>query len=304
MKNENYLADWLSDKISDDELKLLVSTTDFLAYQKLKDTLQNFTISKPDLEKNYNAIKEKMVSKKMKPSKKVISIWSYTAVAASLLLFFGLYNLYFTSNEFKTGFGKSNTIVLNDESRVQLNSNSSIHYSNFFQFNRSIQLKGEAFFEVQKGSRFTVSTALGKVTVLGTKFNVTAFDDYFEVYCFEGKVKVAIDSKETSLKETILTAGESVRVFNSEFENWTTSDNQLPNWNSGETTFKNTPMKYVFEKFKNQYGVDLVYPKDIASIRYTGSFSNINIQTALKSICIPLNLNYSNTNSKTIIISK
>jgi ferric-dicitrate binding protein FerR (iron transport regulator) len=299
MKNENYLADWLSDKISDDELKLLVSTTDFLAYQKLEDNFQNYTTSEPDLDKNYDAIKEKIASKKMKPSKKVISIWSYTAVAASLLLFFGLFNLYFASNEFKTGFGKTNTIVLNDESRIQLNSNSSIKYSNFFQYNRSIQLKGEAFFEVQKGRSFTVTSSLGKVTVLGTKFNVTSFDHYFEVTCYEGKVKVDIQSK-----TTILTAGETVRVFNLEFENWTTKYNQLPNWNSGETTFKNTPMKYVFEKFKNQYGVDLVYPKDIESIRYTGSFSNSNIQTALKSICIPLNLNYSNTNPRTIIISK
>jgi ferric-dicitrate binding protein FerR (iron transport regulator) len=299
MENENYLADWLSDKISDDELKQLVSTTDFLAYQKLKDTLQNFAIVEPDLDKNYRAIKEKLASKSSKPSKKIISISRFTAIAASLLLFFGLYNLYFTSNEFKTGFGKTNSIVLNDESRIQLNSNSSIEYPNFFQFNRSIQLKGEAFFEVQKGSQFTVSTALGKVTVLGTKFNVAAFDDYFEVYCYEGKVRVNIQSK-----SVVLTAGQSSRVFNSEFENWATNDNQLPNWNSEESSFKNKPMKYVFEKFKNQYGVDLVYPEDIESIRYTGSFSNSNIQTALKSICIPLNLNYSNTSSRTIIISK
>lgn len=299
MENENYLADWLSDKISDDELKQLVSTTDFLAYQKLKDTLQNFAIVEPDLDKNYRAIKEKLASKSSKPSKKIISIWRFTAIAASLLLFFGLYNLYFTSNEFKTSFGKTNSIVLNDESRIQLNSNSSIEYPNFFQFNRSIQLKGEAFFEVQKGSQFTVSTALGKVTVLGTKFNVAAFDDYFEVYCYEGKVRVNIQSK-----SVVLTAGQSSRVFNSEFENWATNDNQLPNWNSEESSFKNKPMKYVFEKFKNQYGVDLVYPEDIESIRYSGSFSNSNIQTALKSICIPLNLNYSNTSSRTIIISK
>ena len=37
---------------------------------------------------------------------------------------------------------------------------------------RIIQLRGEAFFEVEKGSRFVVQTGKGAVEVLGTSFNV------------------------------------------------------------------------------------------------------------------------------------
>ena len=58
------------------------------------------------------------------------------------------------------------------------------------------------------------------------------------------------------------------------------------------------------EKFKKQYDVEINYPKNIEEIKFTGSFSNSDKDIALKSICLPLNLNYSNSNSKTIQISE
>jgi transmembrane sensor len=298
-ENETYLSDWLADKISDDQLKQLVSNDDFLAFQKLKNTLKNYTVSEPNMDENFKKIQQKLASKKETPSRKILPIWSSISIAASILLFIGLYQLYFSSNEFATDFGTTKSIVLNDHSKVTLNANSSVCYPNLFQFNRTIQLKGEAFFEVQKGTPFTVKTALGNITVLGTKFNVTSFDHYFEVVCYEGKVKV-----ESQNKATILTHGESLRVFNANFENWDETIPQKPTWISGESSFKNVPMKYVLEKFKNQYHLEIDYPKNIETIKFTGSFTNSNEETALQSICIPLHLNYSNSSARKIIISK
>jgi len=300
MKNENehYLSDWLAEKISDNQLQQLVSAADFIAFQKIKKALNTTTISDPDMERNFAAIKEKYATKKVAKPRSVIPMWSY-AVAASLLFFFGLYQFYFFSNEVQTDFGFTKTIVLKDNSHVTLNAKSKISYPNLFQYNRNIRLEGEAFFEVQKGSSFTVTTALGKVTVLGTKFNVGSFDDYFEVICYEGKVSVEVNQK-----ATILTKGESVRFYNSTFENWADENGIKPLWISGENTFKNVPMKYVFAKFKNQYNVEVAYPKNIESIKFTGSFANANIETALQSICIPLHLKYSNATTREIQISE
>lgn len=297
-ENENYLADWLADKISDDQLQQLVSEDDFLAFQKIKKALGNYTVSEPDLEYNFSAIKEKLIVKKSVKQRSVIPMWTY-AVAASLLLFFGLYQFYFFSNEVQTDFGFTKTIVLNDNSQVTLNAKSKISYPNWFQLNRSIKLDGEAFFEVQKGISFTVKTLLGDVRVLGTKFNVASFSDYFEVICYEGKVSV-----ESNKKATILTRGESVRFYNHTFENWADDTPKKPLWITGESAFKNVPMKYVFAKFKNQYNVDVAFPKSVEGIKFTGSFANANIETALKSICIPLHLKYSNSNSRKIQISE
>ena len=220
-------------------------------------------------------------------------------MAACLLISFGLYQLYFLSNEVKTSFGSTKTIILKDDSKVTLNAKTKVLYSNLFQFNRTLKLEGEAFFEVIKGRSFTVKTKLGEVKVLGTKFNVISFEDYFEVVCYEGKVKVT-----TNKKVTILTQGESIRFYNAIYENWASYNLQKPTWIAGKTSFKNVPMKYVFTKFKSQYNVALEFPKNIESIKFTGSFTNANIEKALKSICIPLHLKYSNSASRKIKISE
>ncbi|MES2747069.1 MAG: FecR family protein [Bacteroidota bacterium] len=300
MKNENehYLADWLAGKLSDDQLQQLVSEDDFLAFQKIKNVLHNTTISEPNMEANLAAIKHKLATRKIAKSRKVIPMWSY-AIAACLLVSFGLYQLYFLSNEVQTNFGSTKTIVLNDNSKVTLNAKSKVCYANLFQFNRSIKLEGEAFFEVEKGRSFTVTTPLGEVKVLGTKFNVVSFSDYFEVVCYEGKVRVEVDKK-----ATILTKGESVRCYNTTFENWADTNLPKPLWMTGETELKKVPMKYVFAQFENQFDMEVVYPKNIESIKFTGSFTNANIETALQSICIPLHLKYSTTASGKIQISE
>lgn len=304
MENENdiYLADWLADKITDDQLKQLVSEDDFSAYQKIRMALHNFNIPEPNMERDFAIIQQKIQDKKstatIKKTRRVIPMWAYP-VAASLVLFLGWYQVYFASNVTSTGFGTTKVLALNDNSTVTLNSKSKVSYPNLFQYNRTIQLEGEAFFKVQKGNKFTVETALGNITVLGTQFNVTAVSDYFEVVCYEGKVKV-----ESKSQSVILTKGESMRVYGDKFENWADTYPAQPNWIDGESTFKNVPVKYVIEKFENQYDVKIKFPENLENSKFTGSFTNSNIETALKTICIPLNLKFSNTNSKTIQISE
>ena len=296
--NDTFLSDWLADKISDDQLKQLVSNEDFVAFQKLKNTLSNYTVSEPDMEQSFAKIQQKIESKKEKKQPKVLHLWKYVTVAASLLLFFGLYQLFYFSNKVATDFGSTEIITLNDNSKVTLNAKSELSYPNFFRWNRSLKLEGEAFFEVQRGSKFTVETSLGKITVLGTKFNVTSFDDFFEVVCYEGKVKV--DNKD---KSTILTQGETVRIYQNSYSNHPQKNAQKPEWILGESSFKNVPIQYVLEKFEMQFNVKFDYPSTIENIKFTGSFSNKNIDTAIKTICIPLHLKYV-INKQTISLSE
>lgn len=296
--NDTFLSDWLADKISDDQLKQLVSNEDFVAFQKLKNTLSNYTVSEPDMEQSFAKIQQKIESKKAKKQPKVLHLWKYVTVAASLLLFFGLYQLFYFSNNVATNFGSTEIITLNDNSKVTLNAKSELSYPNFFRWNRSLKLEGEAFFEVQRGSKFTVETSLGKITVLGTKFNVTSFDDFFEVVCYEGKVKV-----ENKDKSTILTQGETVRIYQNLYSNHPQINEQKPEWILGESSFKNVPIRYVLEKFEMQFNVKVDYPKTIENIKFTGSFSNKNMDTAIKTICIPLHLKYV-INKQTISLSE
>lgn len=297
-RNETYLSDWLAHKITDEQLKQLVSEEDFMAFQKIKNTLNGFEISNPDLDQNFSAIKQKLAEKNQsKP--KVILLWRYASIAASLVLMFGVYHFFIAQNEITTDFGKTQIITLADNSKVALNAKSTVTYGNTFQYKRTLQLEGEAFFEVEKGSQFTVETSLGDIRVLGTKFNVIAFKDFFEVKCYEGKVQVTQKGK-----ATILTHGESIRFYNGTSENWADESSAKPTWISGESSFKNVPMRYVIEQFKNQYNVDVEYPNSIENIKFTGTFTHKEPTVALQTICLPLHLKFGKDSTGKIIISE
>jgi transmembrane sensor len=300
--NENtFLADWLEGKISDDQLRIQVSEADFEAYLKLRDTLGSYQVSEPDMDHHYQAIKTKMaraLDAKEKPVRK-IRPYVYMAVAASLLLFFGLYQFFAFSNSVQTTFGETTALHLADGSLVKINAKSKVDYPTLFKYNRELRLDGEAFFEVQKGSKFSVETALGTVEVLGTKFNVIAQDGFFEVVCFEGRVKVTHKNQ-----SAILTPGKAIRFFENSQENWRQDLANQPERINGESTFRNTPLLQVIHQFENQYQYKVAFPESLANVRFTGSFTHKNKQTALQSICLPMQLKHAQTGNGTITISE
>ena len=297
--NETFLSDWIAGKINDDQLKTMVSESDFKAYQKLQFSLQAVRVSEPDMHKNFASIQEKIAIKQHRKKSKVRPIYAYAAVAASLILFFGLYHLLAFSNTFQTDYGKTATRVLSDHSEVTLNAKSKMRYPSLFQCNRTLKLEGEAYFKVAKGSTFTVETAQGKVQVLGTQFNVYASQDCFEVHCFEGKVKVT-----TPTTVHTLTHGKSVRIYGNNAETWEDEAHQKPTWINGESSFRNAPLQTVIAQFQNQYHYQVEFPKTLSTIRFTGSFTHQNVNTALQSICLPMHLHYVKTDSETIRISE
>ncbi|MBT8318328.1 MAG: DUF4974 domain-containing protein, partial [Lutibacter sp.] len=132
-----------------------------------------------------------------------------------------------------------------------------------------------------------VNTNLGSVSVLGTQFNVQVRDAYFEVFCYEGLVSVNYNN------ETIkLPAGTSFKVLNSntEFSNSITGTN--PSWLKNNSSFASVPYSYIIKELERQYNIEVTYDKALKNTLFTGTFTHSNLETALKAICIPLNLNY------------
>jgi ferric-dicitrate binding protein FerR (iron transport regulator) len=217
-------------------------------------------------------------------------------VAVSLLLWMGWYQVFYFSNKISTDFGVNETITLKDKSTVTLNAKSTLSFANQFQWNRTLKLDGEAFFEVEKGSSFVVETHLGKVKVIGTKFNVNLEKDFFEVHCFEGKVEVTIQEV-----VTILTPNQSIRFSNGEMDYEKDTLPVRPSWINQESAFVNVPFEVVVSKWQKQFQKDIIYPEKFKKVRFTGNFSNTDFETALKSMTIPLGLNYSIQNQKIIL---
>lgn len=98
-------------------------------------------------------------------------------------------------NEVTVPFGKKTTLILADGTKVWLNAGSRFAFPQKFEENRrEVHLDGEAYFEVtkKKNQPFIVSTLNIDVEVLGTKFNLSAYqsDDFCETVLLEGAVKV------------------------------------------------------------------------------------------------------------------
>ena len=295
-ENETFLAKWLEGTISDLELKNLVSEDDFIAYKKIKKGILVLDELEKPLSSSFGSIQNKIKQRQKEKSKRQNIRWGIS-IAASLLILFGLFSTFNNlETKIETANGEQKSIFLLDGSEVILNAKSEISYiKNAWEENRELNLKGEAYFKVKKGSTFTVHTDYGDVTVLGTQFNVNASNDYFEVTCFEGKVKVTNSDIEYLLNPT-----NSFRKINGNHIEKQNDDNISPTWIYGESTFKSVPLKYVIIALEKQYNIEIDASKVDSSIIFTGSFSHKEIDIALASVFKTMNIKYLKKENKII----
>ena len=196
--------------------------------------------------------------------------------------------------------GEKKEIALPESSHVILNAGSEIAYQEKnFSNSRKLTLDGEAYFQVEPGSKFTVCTDRGDITVLGTSFNVISRPGRFEVSCYSGKVSVSNNKSENQ----IITAGERVVEESSQLKKDTFTPSDKPGWTHGKFTFDNQPLSIVKEELERQFKVKVELPKELMDIRYTGFFELGNLETALYSITWPLHLTYE-IRGNTVTISK
>jgi len=149
-----------------------------------------------------------------------------------------------------------------------------------------LDLEGEAYFNVRKGSTFTVRTQLGNVRVLGTEFTVHSRDKLFEIRCYEGKVKVVVGTNDLNL-----TRGKGIRIVNDELEHREFND-VAPGWINGEMSFKNIPLKEVINSIERQFDVKINTGTVDLEQRFTGSFTNDNLDVALRVICYAMEIEF------------
>ena len=139
-------------------------------------------------------------------------LWPNLTVAASIAIILGIF-LYNPQKIYTSNYGEQISVTLPDGSEMILNAKSIASFDkSSWNVNREVSLKGEAFFKVKKGGKFTVVTDNGNISVLGTQFNVQSQDSFFEVTCFEGKVKV-----QSNTAKKILTSGKGYRTIETVF---------------------------------------------------------------------------------------
>ena len=279
-KEKDALNSWLSDSSDNSQLSSIWDNAG-----SYKEDFQ------PDVKKGLanvmSFIDEEEAKEVTEP--KVVQIkkrrFSPFALAAALAVLIGVgavFNWYAntTSNSTlvaQTGMGETKELLLNDGSKVSLNENSYLAYSEgLTQSQRAVTLTGEAFFDVEPDAErpFTITTSKSTVTVLGTSFSVRAYktEPINIVTVKTGKVKFQPKNSDKYLElvkdETAqfdFSKKELKKVINTEQNNLT--------WHTQKLQFFDTPLAEVLDDIEENYSVDFTdVPVQLSNCRFNSNF--------------------------------
>lgn len=207
-------------------------------------------------------------------------------------------------NKLIVPYGKRSFITLADGTDVWLNSGTEMTFpSDFSDCSRDIEVKGEVYIEVAKSKKpFYVNINQARIKVLGTKFNVTAYDDDSDelVVLVNGKVEVEL---ENNIK-TILTQNEMAIISNNTIQKEIVNAYEYISWHKGVLELKNATMVEILKKIGRYYNVSFENSSDVLLNDKTVSgklFLSQNLDSVMTSISIMSSTQYKRENNNILI---
>lgn len=175
-------------------------------------------------------------------------------------------------NTISTPRGGQYQVTLADGTMVWLNAASSIRFPVLFTgTERKVEITGEAYFEVTKNKAmpFKVKTAGSEVEVLGTHFNVNAYNDesLIKTTLLEGSVKVSTGNQGAKILQPGQQSGISKEGKISVFNN--ADIEEVMAWKNGRFQFKSADLKSILRQISRWYDVDIVYNGNV-NLHFTG----------------------------------
>ncbi|GAA0871838.1 FecR domain-containing protein [Gangjinia marincola] len=297
MNTEYLVKKWLENNLTPAEQEAFDALEDAALYKEIAEEAQRFKVTDKQRVISFDRLNQRLETKKDPRT-------SWTGIItriAAILVLGGLSYLAwvsFSTTTISTVVAENRTITLPDESIAHLNQNSQLSFRSYnWEEERALTFEGEAFFEVKKGKQFDVQTAQGTVSVLGTKFNVIASENTFEVTCFEGLVRV-IHQKDT----VQLPAGKQFKSLAGSTGTQRVATAE-PYWLKNRSVFKNAPLAEVLNALEQQFEVKIEYDAD-QDLYFTGAFTHDTLEKALTSITAPLPIAYTIIDSTKVIISR
>lgn len=240
----------------------------------------------------------------------------FMAAAACMVLFASAL-IWKTTFQRKTGLhpkestvqvkhGRHQTISLPDGTIVTLNDGSKLDYPQAFnQSSRDVYLTGEAYFDVKHDTRkpFQVHTGKYITRVLGTAFNICAYDNdtRVSVTVTRGKVQVRSDSSKKTLG--VLSAGDQLVINKISSEaSYTKADiGKVMEWKANDMIFDNATVDEAVIALGNRYGVSFLFEHEaLRSCRFTANFAGDGLNQSLDIICTLINADWVQAGPSTI----
>jgi ferric-dicitrate binding protein FerR (iron transport regulator) len=189
-------------------------------------------------------------------------------------------------NTISTPKGGQYQLTLSDGSKVWLNAASSLKFpAGFSGKERKVELTGEGYFEVAHNAAkpFIVTKNNVEIKVLGTHFNVNAYDDEnsMKVTLLEGSVKVSKGDE-----SIVISPGQQAGINNLEKKLIVKKDVDLDEviaWKNGLFQFDQANIKTIMRQIARWYDVDVVFEGKIPEVLFGGKISrDVNVSQVLK----------------------
>lgn len=206
-------------------------------------------------------------------------------------------------NILSTPKGGQFELVLPDGSRVWLNALSSIRFPTAFTgSDRNVELTGEAYFEIAKNKKkpFHVKVKGMQVEVLGTHFNVNAYEDEgaIKTSLLEGSVKI-----EKGKISSLLKPGQQGVLKNGDpnIEIKKANMNGVIAWKEGLFDFDGADIKSIMRQIGRWYNVEIIYSGQVPERTFEGKISrNAQLSDVLKILALT-NVEFTLRGTKIII---
>ncbi len=244
---------------------------------------------------------------RIKGKKRAIRGKAYLRYAAAVLLFIatgiGAYLLLRTDGrEFVIDYrevivqnAEHGELVLPDGTHVILNAGSYMRYpTRFTGVHREVMINGEAFFKVKEDKQhpFIVHTNSADIKVLGTSFNVKAYDtdDQFMVCVETGKVQV--DMPEAMMR---ISPNEQIMFnkYNGEFKKEKEDVKRVKSWINKGLYFNKTPIRSVARELQRMYNCKIEFAPGYEYTDFVyGEHDNMSLESVLKSIQYTTSIRY------------
>lgn len=232
-----------------------------------------------------------------------------------------------TQMEFKALHGERKKLKLPDGTTVLLNAGSTLTIDeNFKKGKRNVFLNGEGYFDVtHNNTAFIVHTKDFNVKVLGTKFNVKAYDEdlFSETVLIQGAVQLELINRKNELlalkpgekltirnKEEIASKDQINSVSNQSLEEIKLSQNTLSEdnvivetaWTDNRIEIHNESFKDIKSTLERWYDVDIdIRDKGLEQYVFTAIFTTETIQEALEALQKAKSFNYQIKGNKIMI---
>jgi transmembrane sensor len=193
--------------------------------------------------------------------------------------------------------------VLPDSSVVYIHPGSEITYESTYSEERSITMKGQAFFDVKRDQQhpFTVSAGQSTVQVLGTSFNVNDDSSRLDVTVASGKVSVqTIGQALIVLEKGEKASYDKLAYAISKLVN---DDMNYDSWKTGQLHFQHTPFAEVISTLEKYFDITIAFDKTRArNITYTSDFNDPTLQEVLAEMKDVLGVDYTESGKQITIV--